>query len=161
MRPAVLPFLLALCSSVAEAGTPIRSTGNFGLGIGGGTITSGLSGKYFLSDAYAVQGVVGWWGAGYGQGGIGVSADFLVEQPSLHHDEVVEIAWNWGGGGTIASSNFGGLILGANATVGLEFNFEPAPIDLVVEWRPGIFAGSGGLGIALISLGAHVRVYPF
>ena len=50
--------------------------------------------------------------------------------------------------------------LGVNGVAGLEFNFNPVPIDLVIEYRPGIHI-IPNVDPDLIGFGAHVRVYPF
>lgn len=157
MRLALLAS--ALFATPALAGTPIQSNGNLGLGLGAGTHVSGLSGKYFISSDFAGQLVVGWWGLGRGEGGIGLSGDLLWEQRPLLSVDALDLAWNIGPGVNLVSGG-GGFGLGVNGVLGLEFDFKPVPVDLVVEYRPGISV-LPGVGADLIGFGAHVRVYPF
>ncbi len=151
-------FLLMLAPLTASAGTPIQSGGNFGLGLGGGTHVSGLSGKYFFGNDLAGQAVVGWWGAGRDGGGLGVSGDLLFEMKPLVSTDPVDIAWNIGPGVNVGVGD--ATWLGVNGVLGLEFNFKPVPIDLVLEYRPGLQVIQD-LNPDLIGFGAHIRVYPF
>lgn len=155
----LLPLVLLLAPSLALAGSPVQQPGNLGLGLGGGTHVSGLSGKYFLANDFAAQAVVGWWGAGRESGGIGVSADALWELPRLAQTDSLDVGWNVGPGANLVAGNnaFG---LGVNGVLGLEFHVHPVPIDLVIEYRPGI-AVIPDLTPDLIGFGAHIRVYPF
>ena len=77
-RFVVLVALSLAAVEAAHAGDPIRSGGNFGLGLGGGLAVSGLSGKYWLAEAHALQGVVGAWGLGRAGGSsLGVGLDLV------------------------------------------------------------------------------------
>jgi hypothetical protein len=148
-----------LSSGSAYGGDPIRSAGNFGLGLGGGSATSGISAKYFMADHHALQGVVGTWGlgrSGYGTG-LGVSVDYLFEMPAITDTDPLELGWNLGLGGWFATAG-GGTALGAQGVAGLEFAFHPVPIDVVIEYRPGLIIVPG-VGADLINFSGHVRYY--
>lgn len=161
----------ATWSGSASAGSPVRSGGNFGLGVGGGTWTNGLSLKYFMSSGSAVQAVVGGYGYGHkcnngyydyyceGYGGIGISGDYLWEMPALTNNEAFELAWNAGLGPSVVLGN-GYFGLGVHGTIGLEFNFNPVPIDLVLEYKPGIYI-IPGVGADLWTFTGQIRIYPF
>jgi hypothetical protein len=66
---------LASAAQASEVGTSKK----LGLGLGGGTVNSGLAGKYFLSDKIALQGVVG----SYGGWGWGLDVDAVQQYGSL------------------------------------------------------------------------------
>ena len=108
---------LLLVALPASAATPIQSAGNLGLGLGGGSHVSGLSGKYFMAQDFSAQLVVGWWGAGRDWGGIGLSGDLLWEQRNLTTTEPVDIAWNIGPGVTVLTAG-GSLGLGVTVCSG-------------------------------------------
>jgi hypothetical protein len=163
MRSLCVAVLLA-AAAPALAGDSPRQSGKLGLGVGAGTLNSGLSAKYFVSPEFAFQGVVGVWGLGRGTGSaIGLSAEFLVEMPTLHEQEELEIAWNIGAGPFIAvqDSSFGPsdvLWLGASGVLGVELNFKVVPIDFVLEYRPSILVVPD-FYISLVDFGGHVRFY--
>ena len=156
--------LVALALAVptgALAATPPE--GPFGLGLGGGFGVSGLSGKLYLGDASALQGVVGAYGWGYnGHSGIGFGLDYLVERPSFASVEPVEFGWNYGLGGSIAVWDTvhedDELRVGASGVLGLEILLQPVPIDLVLEYRPGVII-IPAFDLALINFSGHIRYY--
>jgi hypothetical protein len=142
----------------------------FGLGIGSGTGATGVSGKLMVGSAGAFQGVVGFWGhsgdsSGPGPGqyrsidGVALSLDYLFEMPSLATTQYFNLDWNFGFGGGIGVATSGGTPGVAVAGVaGLEFNFTKVPIDLTVEYRPGVGL-LPDVGIGLIGFTAHLRVW--
>lgn len=151
---------LLVLSGPARAGSPVRSSGNLGLGLGGGYWLNGISAKYFLGDGTALQGVLGGYGLGHDDyGGLGFTGDFLWEMPALTTNQAFELGWNAGFGPSVGLGDEW-FALGVHGTVGLEFNFEPAPIDLVLEYKPGIVVVPG-VGADLWNFGGHIRVYPF
>jgi hypothetical protein len=165
-----------LLATPAFAASP--SKGNFGIGVGGGTGTTGISMKYYLSDASALQGVVGVWGVGrYEHDGLGLSADYLFEMPAFATSEVVDVGWNVGPGLWLAANSYGynsyahdpywhdsdwhesdRLLVGASGVLGLEFLIQPIPLDIVLEYRPSVMVVPG-LGFDLVSFDGHVRFY--
>ena len=150
-----MTFLFVLA---AHAGVPIDSPGNLGLGLGGGTHSSGVSAKVFSSQHLALQGVAGLYGAGRGFAGLGTSLDLLFEQPPLVTTDILELAWNVGPGVNLGLGDE--VWLGAGGVAGLELRFYEVPVDIVVEYRPGLLI----LPVVQadpIGFGAHVRVYPF
>ncbi len=158
-RFVVLVALSLAAVEAAHAGDPIRSGGNFGLGLGGGLAVSGLSGKYWLAEAHALQGVVGAWGLGRAGGSsLGVGLDYLIEMPTITDTEPVEIGWNLGVGGTLGVGGNGLAWAGASGVAGLEFNFHPVPIDLVLEYRPGVVVVPA-FGAYLVNFSGHIRYY--
>lgn len=154
-----MTLLLALSlASRPAAALPPRGGAKFGVGVGGGLGVSGLSGKLWLDEGHALQGVVGAWGVGRdGVGyGLGVSIDYLWEMPVLAQPEPVVIAWNLGLGGSVGANS--PAWLGVSGVAGLEFNFQPVPIDLTLEYRPG-FGILPGFGPDLVNFTGHARVH--
>lgn len=153
----VLLFIAAVAVEPAYA-LPPRRGAKVGIGVGGGLGVNGLSGKFWLDDGNAIQLVIGAWGVGrydYGYG-LGVSADYLWEMPSLARAEALILAWNLGLGASVGAND--PAWLGVSGVAGLEFNFQPAPIDVVIEYRPG-FRILPSAGPDLVNFTGHVRVH--
>lgn len=151
---ALLALALTSIASTASAGAPIRQGGNFGIGLGGGTVNSGLSLKYFTTSSQSLQGTIGFnLRADY----IGATVDYLFEMPTLVSSSVVDIGWAIGPGvGIGVSDNF--FLAAVSAAPGLEFNFNPIPIDLVLEWRPTVVIVPD-VDFDLIGFTGHIRFY--
>ncbi len=135
-RP-LLATVLGLTLSTAAAAAPHRNAGYTGLGLGGGTATSGLSAKHFINSRNAVQGVVGAWGGW--EGTLGLSGDYLYEMPPLATEQGLTVAWNVGPGvglGLIPQTDQ--VALAGNAVLGLELAVVPFPMDIVLEYRPTV-----------------------
>lgn len=157
LAPLALMGFLAL-PSVAEAASPIRTQGNLGLGLGSGVYHSGLSVKYFAGATHSLQGVIGTHGF---SGGLGVSADYLYEMPTIIGDTTgIELGWAIGAGPSIGiDDNY--LELGGHGTIGLEINIQAVPIDIVFEYKPGFVIRDGDLDADLYNFAGHIRFYPF
>jgi hypothetical protein len=129
----------------------------FGIGLGGGTSASGVSMKYWMSSSHALQGVVGIWGLGRGHGTvIGFSGDYLYELPSLTRNSVIDLGWNIGFGPFLGVGDK--TWLGVSGVLGLEFNFVPVPIDITIEYRPGLQV-IPDVGADLIAFTGHIRYF--
>lgn len=154
---------------------PIRTPGRFGLGIGMGTLANGLSAKYFIDKENALQFNLGEFGGrGFDRrwghwGGIGFSADYLFEMPAIARaGNAFELAWNIGAGLGIGFDNddyehkhkhyHDYTAFAASFVLGLEFNFIPAPIDIVIEFRPGLLLVPY-VDFDPIDFTAHIRVF--
>lgn len=104
----------------------------------------------------AVQGVVGGWG-GWGGGGLGLSADYLFEMPTLAETEPLDIAWNIGPGlgvGLFPAADIVGVA--ASGVLGLELGFNPVPIDIVLEYRPTVLVVPA-VAFDFVNISGHVR----
>lgn len=154
-----LVSLVALVTTLAWA-APAHADkpGTFGIGLGAGTVSNGLSGKYYMGS-FALQANLGLFGAGadrFGNNGFAFSVDGLLEQNALFKNGVVSIDWNLGlGAGLGASDN--AFVLAAAGVLGLEFNFIPVPIDFVVEYRPTLVITE--LDLNVIDFTGHLRYY--
>jgi hypothetical protein len=167
---AVVFVAALLVGGHAFAQSPNQS--GFGIGIGSSNMASGLSLKS-ATGATAYQFVVGAWRGGWVSGarvgpyddyrvyydGLGASFDFLLEQPNIASTEPFNLGWNAGLGGGIGIAGNGFFGFGVNGVLGLEFNFNPIPIDLTLEYRPGLYIFENGFGIDFFDLGAHLRFW--
>jgi hypothetical protein len=154
----LLVLVVGLLGSLDASAESFRQGGKFGLGLGGGFGVSGLSGKYFVTKSQAFQAMVGGDGVldGDGGGGLGVGLDYLIEGPALARTEPLDIAWSIGAGGTLGVGDAVGI--GASGVAGLEFCINPVPIDVVLEFRPGIVIVPE-IGADIVNFSGHVRWY--
>ena len=129
LLPTLLATLgLALAASPAHAGT-IGTTKVTGLGLGGGTFSSGVTVKHYLREGLAVQGV-----AGFGYGAT-LGADVVKEFAPLVEAPEGQLVWGLGGGAAFVNYGNAGL-LAISGVAELAWHFEDVPVELVVDWRP-------------------------
>ena len=150
----------------AQAWAQQPSGGAFGLGVGSGTVSTGLSMKYHAGGAVAYQGNLGFrggWrdcGERYCRRGydvLGISGDVLLEQGALVQANGFNLAWNVGGGvGLLVADDY--VDVAGAFVLGLEFNLEVVPIDLVLEYRPRLFLVDR-VDLDLVHLTGQVRFY--
>ncbi len=157
----VLCGLVVMAMAVGIGGAAkaesIRSGGMFGIGLGGGTGTSGLSMKYWMSSSHALQGVIGIWGLGRGEGTVlALSGDYLFELPSLTKGSIIDLGWNIGLGPFLGIGD--ATWIGVSGVLGLEFNFVPVPIDITIEYRPGLLV-LPDVNADLIAFTGHIRYF--
>lgn len=163
LRLALLVVAMAFAGPSEADAKPIHSSGRFGVGLGSGTLTNGLSLKYFLANAFAVQANVGRAGGGHAgdrfkdNGGIAGSLDLLIENKPLIASKLVNLEWSYGLGGGVASRN-DTTALAAAAIAGLELNFNVIPIDLVLEFRPTLLI-SPEVEFEIVDFSGHLRFY--
>ena len=160
---------VALFASSASAQMQIKQGGNFGIGVGAGTFATGLSMKYFLSNATSVQGNIGWWRGGYFcnnsrrscgfyRDALALSADFLLERGPLVGDGDVTLDWEIGAGAGLGFDDDGDVGIGVAGVAGLQVNIHAIPIDIVLEYRPGFYL-IPGFGLDLVNFTGHIRYY--
>ena len=174
----LLSTVLTLSASEAEASDSLRRSGNFGLGIGGGSFSGasaggGLSGKYWLTDTSAVQATISGTGTGivigYTYSSSAISADYLIEMPVIASKDELELGWNFGPGLGVAQWTAGpqsATTLGISAVLGLEVNLKVLPIDIVIEYRPVMlmgdnyaWMGTSTNNLILVNTSSHIRYY--
>lgn len=180
VRQAMIVTLCALSALVVQTGEAyakggVRSPGNLGLGIGAGTLATGLSIKYMQGDT-ALQGNVGFNVGNRSQfdDWLSLGFDYLFEQPSLTGGGDIELAWNIGPGVSLAvTDDTDYWILGVSGVAGLEFLFNSIPLDFVIEYRPSIYVfdddyryygwgyrrGDSNIRLDIVNFGAHLRFY--
>lgn len=174
-RHAILPLTFALLcwSTQAFAGAPIRQAGNFGIGVGGGTGTVGLSMKYFTSASNAFQFTVGFRNGSrrcdyyydnrrncrdrFDNDHIGLSADYLFELNQFITTDVINIGPSLGAGLGIGIWDEG-IDAAISGVAGIEFMLNPIPIDFVIEWRPTFYV-IPSTDLDLVDFTGHVRFY--
>lgn len=163
IRNFLISTLLLLASSSAFA-KPGTGNETFGLGLGAGTIANGLSGKYFVNEQHAIQANLGLFGGGGAAdrfthyNGFGLSADYLVELGTIvQAADVMELAWNVGVGAGLGLNSKTFAFAGA-LVLGLEFNFLPVPIDVVIEYRPGLLIVPS-VNFEPVDFTGHIRYY--
>lgn len=163
---------LSLCSTsaLAKGGGKTYSSGKFGLGLGVGTLATGLSGKYMTGDS-ALQFNIGLHINDYGRYGdaIALGGDYLFEMNRLLDKGDFEIGWNLGPGIGLTFSDTGFWAASASFVLGLEFVINVIPLDIVLEYRPSLYIfndrydywynGRDGFGLDLVNFGAHIRIF--
>lgn len=156
-------FTLSLISlSASSEAEAQRLPGSFGIGIGTATGAAGVSFKTGMGS-FTFQGVAGTWrgqGLDWGFDGdaLGLAADFLYEMPTIASGQIVALGWNYGLGAGVGVGD-GGAAIGGTGVLGLEFNFVPAPIDFVVEYRPGLYISDDDLDLEFIDFTGHLRFW--
>ncbi len=175
LAPLIAAFLALphLAAPDAQARSPIRKPGRFGLGLGLTTLSTGVSAKYVVDRVGALQfglGSLGCCGARHrwGEwGGVGVGVDYLFEMPTIAiAGRAFELAWNFGPGlgfGFDARNHdryYGDddVAFAASFVLGLEFDFIPIPLDIVLEWRPN-FLFVPAVDVDPLDFTAHARGY--
>lgn len=159
---ALFGLLLLTATPALAFETVPRKPGGLGLGLGGGTRTSGISAKYTMDSAFSLQGVVGTdFGRYRDRGGtLALSVDAMFEMPPLHTDKNVEIAWGVGVGPYMAvGDNFW---LGASGVLGIQLHIQPVPLEFTLEWRPsfelvGPHPDGRTHGFYPLGIGGHIR----
>jgi hypothetical protein len=126
---------------------------NFGVGLGGGSLVSGLTLKGYFNDKLAGQLFIGGAGAyGYGGFGFGLDGDIVYEFATIAESDVGELFLGAGGGAGFVYNSFYGAG-SVNALFELGWHFREVPIELVIDYRPtfyfggfnnSLFAGFGG-----------------
>lgn len=135
-----------------------REPGRIGIGIGGGTRTTGLSLKATVDENLSLQLVAGVdSGATNDRGGtLALSGSVLVEMPAIVEDEDYEIGWCVGAGPYIAVGDQ--FWLGAHAIAGLEINLRVIPLEFQLEYRPSLeLIGPDEVDLVLVDFGGHLR----
>jgi hypothetical protein len=89
------------------------------------TISSAITGKYFVTDRSAVEGLLS-FGSRFGLGA-------LLE---LHKPTNIEgLKWFYGGGAYVGFEN-GDTYLGPTGILGIDYKFTNVPINLSLDWKP-------------------------
>jgi hypothetical protein len=101
----------------------------FGLGIrlsnSTPTLNNSITGKYFITDKTAVEGLVS-FGSRFGLGG-------LLE---IHRPFSVEgLSWLYGGGAYVGFQD-NNTYLGPTGILGLDYKFNNVPLNLTLDWKP-------------------------
>jgi hypothetical protein len=102
----------------------------FGLGIrlsnATPTLNNSISGKYFVTDRSAVEGLIS-FGSRFGMGAL-----LEIHQPI---NGAPGLKWFYGAGAYVGWQD-GDTYLGPTGALGLDYKFSNAPINLSVDWKP-------------------------
>lgn len=89
------------------------------------TLSSSITGKYFVTDRSAVEGLLS-FGTRFGLGA-------LLE---LHKPTNIDgLKWFYGAGAFVGFEN-GDTYLGPTGILGLDYKFTNVPINLSLDWKP-------------------------
>ncbi|PKP39095.1 MAG: hypothetical protein CVT98_03335 [Bacteroidetes bacterium HGW-Bacteroidetes-15] len=139
MKRIVLKSLVILSIITFSISVNAQQKYKTALGLRGG-YPSGVTGKHFISNTNAIEGIVtfGGWG------GFGVTGLYQIHNPI---PDAPGFNWYYGGGAHIATavadkanpwsnSTGGKLFLGVDGILGAEYVFEEAPISLSLDVLP-------------------------
>lgn len=122
---AVALLLISLCSSTKSFAQDYR----FGLGLrlsnSTPTLSNAVTGKYFVTDRTAVEGIFA-FGKGFGLGGL-----LEIHQPL----SVEGLSWMYGAGAYVGFQT-DTTHLGPTGIIGLDYKFADVPINLSLDWKP-------------------------
>jgi hypothetical protein len=137
-------FLLVSTRSYAQTSTTTSNTNyTFAAGLKFGGYENGISGKYFMDDNTALEGVLG-----FRSGGVVITGLYEIHQEAFN---VPELKFYYGFGahlGAVGSGNyksFGGsnhvyannqILLGADGVIGLEYIIPQSPIAVSLDLNP-------------------------
>lgn len=111
-----------------------------------------VSYKTFISEDAAIEGYLGYRNYGYGFG-LGSSTWLSVNGLYQIHNDIESLdglQWYYGGGGGIHNFSFAGAsttFFGVTGVVGLSYTLEDLPLNVSIDWVPGVFIGGGGSGV--------------
>jgi hypothetical protein len=132
MKPIVFTVLVAFSyfSVAAQEAEPSTSPAyRFALGVrlsnSSPTLNNSITGKYFVTDRNAVEGIVS-FGSRFGMGA-------LLE---LHRPTNIEgVRWFYGAGAFVGFED-SKTYLGPTGIIGVDYKFPNVPINLSVDWKP-------------------------
>jgi hypothetical protein len=126
----ILISLTFFCLDNLQAQDTLTSGYKLALGIrlssASPTLSNGITGKYFINDRDAIEGIVS-FGTRFGIGG-------LVERHQLI-GSIPFFTWFYGVGGYVGFEN-NNTYLGPTGIIGLDYKFQNAPINLSLDWKP-------------------------
>ncbi|MEN9569962.1 MAG: hypothetical protein RL172_1193 [Bacteroidota bacterium] len=144
MKQVFFAGCMALASLSASAQSYSKALG-LRLGPNSAAVTAGFTGKYFLNERTAVEGIIGI------NDGLGICALYQIHFPIA---AVNNLQWFAGPGAYVAFRNSTTMV-GAAGIVGLDYKFEELPINLTLDWKPElnllskIAFESSGLGLSV------------
>ena len=90
------------------------------------TLNNSITGKYFVTDRSAVEGLVS-FGSRFGLGAL-----LEIHKP---FNTIPQLRWMYGGGAFVGFEDED-TYLGPTGILGLDYKFENVPINLSVDWKP-------------------------
>jgi len=89
------------------------------------TLNNSITGKYFVTDKSAVEGIVS-FGSRFGLGAL-----LEIHKPV----NIPQVTWFYGGGMFVGFED-SNTYLGPTGVLGLDYKFQNVPINLSVDWKP-------------------------
>ncbi len=89
------------------------------------TLNNSITGKYFITDRSAVEGIVS-FGSRFGMGAL-----LQVHKPL----NIPQLQWFYGAGAFVGFQE-GETYVGPTGILGLDYKFENVPINLSLDWKP-------------------------
>ena len=127
---------------------PIGTSKTFGLGVGGGSLSYGISPKLFLSESRAVQGAIGWtfYGLNFG-------VDYLQVLGTALNHSAGRLWYGAGVGAEVLMYNYlnqRDVEIGVAAVAEVGWHFREFPIEVTGSVRPTFYIGDyfGGFYVA-------------
>ena len=111
---------------------------------------SSITYKQFIAEKAAIEGILGTRGF-VGYRSINLAAAYQIHNTILD-DDFGELRWYFGAGGTLNVLSFnrnfivneGRLSTGVQGYIGVDYNFNDAPINISLDWVPTfLFTGFG------------------
>ena len=89
------------------------------------TLNNSITGKYFITEKSAVEGIVS-FGSRFGIGGLlEIYKPFSVEG----------LSWFYGGGASVGFED-GDTYLGPTGIIGMDYKFANVPLNISIDWKP-------------------------
>lgn len=149
---------------------PQAKAQKLGLGVRLGGYTSGVSGKYYLNDNAAIEGIVG---TSFGRRGVQITGLYQLHAPALG---LPNLQWFYGAGAHVGSFERGYYYkhhhkhhngpykeklttVGLDGIVGLEYQITEIPFTIGLDFKP--FIDVNGDGVFLFPDGALTIRYMF
>lgn len=132
MRRITQLLTLTLFITIIAQQTAAQDAPDYRLGLGvrlsnsTPTLNSSISGKYFITDRSAVEGLVA-FGSRFGLGALLEIHQPIASAPGLR--------WFYGAG-LYAGWQYGDTYLGPTGVLGLDYKFANAPVNLSLDWKP-------------------------
>lgn len=127
MKRTVIIFLVFV--SVFAAGNAQAQPYRFALGVrlsnATPTLNNSITGKYFITDQNAIEGMVS-FGSRFGIGGL-----LEIHKPL----NIPQLSWMYGAGAFVGFQD-NDTYLGPTGILGLDYKFEHVPINLSLDWKP-------------------------
>ena len=123
-------FLFCLIVFISLTGSQVSAQDyRFGIGIrlsnATPTLNNSITGKYFITEKSAVEGIVS-FGSRFGLGGLlEIYKPFSVEG----------LSWFYGGGAYVGFEA-GDTYLGPTGILGMDYKFANVPLNISIDWKP-------------------------
>jgi len=149
-----LSVFFATSAQGARKGT-IGTKDMIGLGLGGGTMVNGVTGKIFLSRSDSIQAI-----AGIGKWGVSFGGGYVRQMGTLWKGPAGRCFWSVGLDASVLlydekPSTF--HLLSLSGVLELGWHTRKVPLEIVLDYRPSFFIGERQQGLKFNVAGAAMR----